>query len=309
MVHVMRYGARDAGLDRAELRGYARLAGIADDQIVEERFLAVHVVTHVLPSPEHGLAGRPGVAVPGRRGCTWLATGSGRRGGSRTRRWPAAGRPACWPPGRRRRNPRTRGWREPDGDTGRPRHLRGRAPAPDRPRLPDHGLARRRRGRGAGGVDTVGRPRTPRAVDNPAGWLTTVTSRLALDRLRAQRRRREVYVGPWLPDPVPTARSAEETAELGESLTLGFLVLLDSLGPSGAGRVPPRGRVRRALPGHRRDPRKERAGVPAARLARQAEAALGAARTAGFALRRPASAETARAAHGLRARGRRREES
>lgn len=68
-------------------------------------------------------------------------------------------------------------------------------------------------------------------VDNPAGWLTTVTSRLALDRLRTQRRRREVYLGPWLPDPVPTSRSVEETAELAESLTLGFLVLLDSLGP------------------------------------------------------------------------------
>jgi RNA polymerase sigma-70 factor (ECF subfamily) len=68
-------------------------------------------------------------------------------------------------------------------------------------------------------------------VDNPAGWLTTVTSRLALDRLRAQRRRREVYVGPWLPDPVSTAGNAGEAAELAESLTLGFLVLLDSLGP------------------------------------------------------------------------------
>jgi RNA polymerase sigma-70 factor, ECF subfamily len=68
-------------------------------------------------------------------------------------------------------------------------------------------------------------------VDNPAGWLTTVTSRLALDRLRAQRRRREVYVGPWLPDPVPTTPDAGETAGLAESLTLGFLVLLDSLGP------------------------------------------------------------------------------
>jgi RNA polymerase sigma-70 factor, ECF subfamily len=67
-------------------------------------------------------------------------------------------------------------------------------------------------------------------VDNPAGWLTTVTSRLALDRLRAQRRRREVYVGPWLPDPVPT--DVADTAELAESLTLGFLILLDSLGPS-----------------------------------------------------------------------------
>ena len=72
----------------------------------------------------------------------------------------------------------------------------------------------------------------PVSVQNPAGWLTTVTSRLALDRLRAQRRRREVYVGPWLPDPVLTVRTAEETVELAESLTLGFLVLLDSLGPS-----------------------------------------------------------------------------
>ena len=69
------------------------------------------------------------------------------------------------------------------------------------------------------------------SVDNPAAWLTTVTSRLALDRLRAQRRRREVYVGPWLPDPVPTGSNVEEAAELAESLTLGFLVLLDSLGP------------------------------------------------------------------------------
>jgi RNA polymerase sigma-70 factor (ECF subfamily) len=69
-------------------------------------------------------------------------------------------------------------------------------------------------------------------VYNPAGWLTTVVSRLALDRLRAQHRRREVYVGPWLPDVLPTARTVEETAELAESLTLGFLVLLDSLSPS-----------------------------------------------------------------------------
>jgi phytoene dehydrogenase-like protein len=68
VVHVMRYGARDAGLDRAELRRFAALAGITGDQIVAERFLAVHVVTHVLPGPEDGLAGRPGVAVPGSPG-------------------------------------------------------------------------------------------------------------------------------------------------------------------------------------------------------------------------------------------------
>jgi RNA polymerase sigma-70 factor (ECF subfamily) len=72
----------------------------------------------------------------------------------------------------------------------------------------------------------------PDEVHNPAAWLTTVVSRLALDRLRAQHRRREVYVGPWLPDVLPTARTAEDTVELAESLTLGFLVVLDSLGPS-----------------------------------------------------------------------------
>jgi phytoene dehydrogenase-like protein len=68
VVHVMQYGARDAGLDRAELRRFATLAGIADDQIVAERFLAVHVVSHVLPDPQGGLAGRPAVAVPGSPG-------------------------------------------------------------------------------------------------------------------------------------------------------------------------------------------------------------------------------------------------
>ena len=94
VVHVMRYGARDAGLDRAELHRFATLAGITDDQIVAERFLAVHVVTHVLPGPEDGLAGRPAVAVPGVPGLYlagdwvgssgWLsdaAMGSGRRAG------------------------------------------------------------------------------------------------------------------------------------------------------------------------------------------------------------------------------------
>ena len=74
-------------------------------------------------------------------------------------------------------------------------------------------------------------------IRNPAAWLTTVSSRLALDRLRAQRRRREDYVGPWLPEPIravaPTqaAEDPEQAAELAESMTLGFLVVLDRLGP------------------------------------------------------------------------------
>lgn len=69
------------------------------------------------------------------------------------------------------------------------------------------------------------------AVERPAAWLTTVTTRLALDRLRAQRRRREKYVGPWLPEPVLLERGPEELAELSESLTIGFLALLDNLQP------------------------------------------------------------------------------
>jgi RNA polymerase sigma-70 factor (ECF subfamily) len=69
------------------------------------------------------------------------------------------------------------------------------------------------------------------SIDNPQAWLTTVTTRLALDRIRAVQRRREVYVGPWLPDPVSSDRTPAERVELAESLTLGFLVLLDRLDP------------------------------------------------------------------------------
>ena len=77
------------------------------------------------------------------------------------------------------------------------------------------------------------------AIERPAAWLTTVTSRLAIDRLRAQRRRREDYVGPWLPEPVATRHVVQEgpsadpadAAGLIESLELGFLIVLDALSP------------------------------------------------------------------------------
>lgn len=71
-------------------------------------------------------------------------------------------------------------------------------------------------------------------VDNPAAWLTTTTTRLAVDRLRLLARRRESYVGPWLPEPVVPASSdgdPEVATELAESMTLGFLVVLDALTP------------------------------------------------------------------------------
>jgi RNA polymerase sigma-70 factor (TIGR02957 family) len=72
-------------------------------------------------------------------------------------------------------------------------------------------------------------------VDNAAGWLRTVVTRLCLDELRSARVRRESYVGSWLPEPVHTADGALgplDTAELRDSLSLGFLLLLERLSPS-----------------------------------------------------------------------------
>jgi RNA polymerase sigma-70 factor, ECF subfamily len=68
-------------------------------------------------------------------------------------------------------------------------------------------------------------------IDRPAAWLTTVTSRLALDRLKSAQRTREDYVGPWLPEMTTTEADPAERAELAESLTVGFLTVLERLGP------------------------------------------------------------------------------
>ena len=71
----------------------------------------------------------------------------------------------------------------------------------------------------------------PGGVDRPAAWLTTVTARIALDHLRTARRRRESYVGPWLPEPLVAEAGPAEVAEVAESLRFGFLTVLDELGP------------------------------------------------------------------------------
>lgn len=65
VVHLMRYGARDAETDRAELWAHARLAGITDDDVVEQRFLAHMVTNHGVPVPGWGLAGRPSIEAAG----------------------------------------------------------------------------------------------------------------------------------------------------------------------------------------------------------------------------------------------------
>ncbi|HST45319.1 MAG TPA: RNA polymerase sigma factor SigJ [Luteimonas sp.] len=69
-------------------------------------------------------------------------------------------------------------------------------------------------------------------LDDPEAWLVTVTTRLALDRLRRARRERADYVGPWLPEPMAPADEQPDAAiERSESLTLSFLLLLERLGP------------------------------------------------------------------------------
>ena len=50
-------------------------------------------------------------------------------------------------------------------------------------------------------------------VEKPAAWLTTTTTRLALDRIRTLSRRREEYVGPWLPEPVSVASGSDPSAD------------------------------------------------------------------------------------------------
>jgi RNA polymerase sigma-70 factor, ECF subfamily len=70
------------------------------------------------------------------------------------------------------------------------------------------------------------------SIDNPAAWLTTVTTRLAIDRLRQRQRSREDYVGPWLPEPIAATDDPTRSVEMAESLTAGFLVLLETLGPN-----------------------------------------------------------------------------
>jgi RNA polymerase sigma-70 factor (ECF subfamily) len=81
------------------------------------------------------------------------------------------------------------------------------------------------------------------AIENPAAWLTTVASRICLSLLGSARVRRERYVGDWIPEPLPgraeggTGRdgSAADPADrvtLDESVSMAFLVVLESLTPA-----------------------------------------------------------------------------
>jgi RNA polymerase sigma-70 factor (ECF subfamily) len=73
---------------------------------------------------------------------------------------------------------------------------------------------------------------TPSDVRSLKAWLTTVTMRLCLDRLKSARATREQYVGPWLPEPVLTSEERPDLMlQRHESVTLAFLVLLETLSP------------------------------------------------------------------------------
>ncbi|MFB4319275.1 RNA polymerase sigma-70 factor [Actinomadura sp. 21ATH] len=69
------------------------------------------------------------------------------------------------------------------------------------------------------------------AVANPAAFLATTTTRLAINALQSARARRETYVGPWLPEPVDTGADPYLGAERGEALGLAVLLLLERLPP------------------------------------------------------------------------------
>jgi RNA polymerase sigma factor (sigma-70 family) len=70
-------------------------------------------------------------------------------------------------------------------------------------------------------------------IDSPRAYLSTVVSRLAIDQLRSARTRRETYVGEWLPEPLVASEDDDPArrAEMADSLSLAFLVLLESLSP------------------------------------------------------------------------------
>jgi RNA polymerase sigma-70 factor (TIGR02957 family) len=68
-------------------------------------------------------------------------------------------------------------------------------------------------------------------VDDPRAFLVRVTTRLAIDRLRRAKARRESYVGPWLPEPILTRQDPAEDAAMAESVSMAMLVVLETLSP------------------------------------------------------------------------------
>lgn len=70
-------------------------------------------------------------------------------------------------------------------------------------------------------------------VESEKAYLAATTTRLSIDHMRSARKRREAYVGPWLPEPIVADlhEMPEQMADLSDSLSMAFLVLLESLSP------------------------------------------------------------------------------
>ena len=69
------------------------------------------------------------------------------------------------------------------------------------------------------------------SIRQPEGWLVTATTRRALDVLRSARLQRVDYPGEWLPEPIATGDDPDVEVERAETLTMGFLLLLERLTP------------------------------------------------------------------------------
>jgi RNA polymerase sigma factor (sigma-70 family) len=69
-------------------------------------------------------------------------------------------------------------------------------------------------------------------VQDQRAHLVRITTRQALDRLRTLRRRKESYVGPWLPEPLLTAPDVAEDVELADSVSMAMLLVLETLTPT-----------------------------------------------------------------------------
>src|SRR5919112_609392 len=70
-------------------------------------------------------------------------------------------------------------------------------------------------------------------IESPRAYLSTVVTRLGIDQLRSARARRESYVGEWLPEPLVGSAHDDPArqAEMADSLSFAFLVVLESLTP------------------------------------------------------------------------------
>ena len=70
------------------------------------------------------------------------------------------------------------------------------------------------------------------AVENPRAYLVRITTRQALTRLRALGRRKESYVGSWLPEPLLTAPDVADDVELADSVSMAMMLVLETLTPT-----------------------------------------------------------------------------